>query len=157
MKQKILCSKLKLYMVAIIVLATSVSFRLHNNKITHSYLSTQNQHSINWQLDATVDGVQFYHSISGCNGRKVVFLKFDNTNKYKVNVSWKEVFTTQEGPHIEGVQGQKEVLLSPGKTLETNCENSIHKELVILPEQVNPTYVANISKFEYKDISVTKA
>ena len=115
------------------------------------------QDQLNWQLDATVNNVQFYHSIIDCNGKKAVILKFINKNNYKVKVSWKEVFTTQQGPQIEGFSGQKTLVIDLGETKETECDNASKKNLVIKPEQVAPTYVAEISKFEYKSITVTKA
>ncbi|MBC7936722.1 MAG: hypothetical protein H7Y86_15330 [Rhizobacter sp.] len=110
----------------------------------------------NWILDTEVNGVEFYHSIQDCNGKKVVFLKFNNKNSYAVEVSWKEVFTTQEGPQIEGFLGQKTIVLEVGETKETDCSNPLKKQLLIMPEQVKPTYLAEVSKFNYKAITVVK-
>ena len=112
---------------------------------------------VDWQLDATVNGVEFYHAVVECGGRNVVFLKLNNKNGYKVNATWKEVFTTREGKELVGEQGQKKVLLSTGEIVETSCENINRKELVILPEQVHSAYVVSIAKFQYKDITVSRA
>ncbi|RYZ55951.1 MAG: hypothetical protein EOO14_12730 [Chitinophagaceae bacterium] len=113
--------------------------------------------AIDWQLDATVNGVEFYHAITECGGRKIVFLKVNNKNAYKVNVSWKEVFTTVEGKEVAGAEAQKKLQLPTGEAFETSCETMTRKELVILPERVTPTYVVKIAKFNYKDIAVSRA
>ncbi|NTS42361.1 hypothetical protein HRG84_15780 [Flavisolibacter sp. BT320] len=113
--------------------------------------------AIDWQLDATVNGVEFYHAITECGGRKIVFLKVNNKNAYKVNVSWKEVFTTVEGKEVAGAEAQKTLQLPTGEAFETSCETMTRKELVILPERVTPTYVVKIAKFNYKDIAVSRA
>jgi hypothetical protein len=113
--------------------------------------------AVEWQLDATVNGVEFYHAIAECKGRKIVFLKVNNKNAYKVNVSWKEVFTSVEGQKVAGANSPKKLLLSTGETFEASCETTIRKELVILPEQVHPTHVIKIAKFNYNDIAVSRA
>ena len=141
----------------IILLFTASSFQLQNYLAVQSNSPAKQNFDVDWQLDATVSGVQFYHSITGCNGKKVVFLKFVNTNTYQVKIAWKEVFATQADPKIEGYMGQKKLLLPPGETSETDCANSRHKECLILPSQVTPTYNADILKFEYKEITVSKA
>lgn len=120
--------------------------------------TTQEQQASNikWLLDATVENVSCYHSIVECNGRKVVFLKFNNKNAYQVKISWKEVFDTQKDAQIEGFLGQKNIVIPTGETLEVNCTQPSKKQLLILPEQVEPTYLVKISKFNYKGVSVTR-
>ena len=143
--------------ISILLLFTTSSFQSQNYSAFQINSSIKEKVDVDWQLDATVSGVQFYHSLTRCNGIKVVFLKFVNTNTYQVKIAWKEVFATQADPKIEGYMGQKKLLLPPGETSETNCENSSHKECLILPSQVTPTYNADILKFEYKEIIVSKA
>lgn len=128
--------------------------------ITPANLKTstaKNHYTVDWQLDKTVAGVEFYHSISTCNGKSVVFLKLVNTNSYSVKASWKELFTTQFDKQVEGYRGKKNLVLSPGETSETSCSTARHKELVVLSSQITPTYDAEISNFSFKDISVSKS
>lgn len=37
-----------------------------------------------WVFDRTVQNVDLYHMVTACEGKKVVFLKFNNRNTYKV-------------------------------------------------------------------------
>jgi hypothetical protein len=141
----------------VFVFITTSSFQLQNYLAVQSNSPGKQNFDVDWQLDATVSGVQFYHSITGCNGKKVVFLKFVNTNNYQVKIAWKEVFATQADQKVEGFLGQKKLLLSPGETSETDCENARRKECLILPSQVSPTYNADILKFDYKEITVSKS
>ncbi len=112
---------------------------------------------LNWQRDKTVDGVEFFYALSACKGSDVVFLKLNNTNKYPVNVSWNEVFETQVEKNAEGNGNRKKMIIQPGETFESDCMNPVHKELVILASKAVPTYIAVISKFSYKDVTVTNA
>ena len=125
--------------------------------VSHTLKRQQATGAIDWKLDATVNGVEFYHAIVECGGRNIVFLKVNNKNNYRVNVTWKEVFTTPGGQEIVGAQEQKKLLLSTGEIFENNCENMSRKELVIFPEQVHASYVVKIAKFNYKDIAVSRA
>jgi len=125
--------------------------------ITPFFVHAQQKSIENWHLDATVNGVQFYHSLAPCSGKNVVFLKMKNTNHYKVDISWKEVFDTQFETGVEGYSGQKKISLNAGESAETNCTNAAQKKLIIQPEQVNPTYVPEVSNFKYKAITVTKS
>jgi len=115
-------------------------------------------HDLNWQLDKTVNGVQFFYAIAACNGKNgdVVFLKMNNKNAYAVEVLWKEVFQTQMEKEVESYRGEKKIILQPGETFESDCSNATHKELLIIAQQAFPTYLATISKFNYKEISVKK-
>ncbi len=112
---------------------------------------------LNWQWDKTVSGVEFSYALSACKGSDVVFLKLKNTNKYPVNVSWNEVFETQVEKNAEGNRDRKKMIIQPGETFESDCMNPVHKELVILASKAVPTYIAVISKFSYKDVTVTNA
>lgn len=115
-----------------------------------------NQSVIQWQLDKTVGGVEFYFAISTCNKENVVFLKMNNKNNYPVEVSWKEVFQTQLEKNKEGFAGTKKITISPGETFESDCNTIQQPLLIVLAGQISPTYIATISGFSFKDISVTK-
>jgi hypothetical protein len=115
------------------------------------------QQDLNWQLDKTVNGVEFFYALSACKGSDAVFLKLNNKNKYPVEVAWKETFQTQVEKDAEGNGGRKKMIIQPGVTFETDCINPIHKDLVVLASKAVPTYIAAISKFSYKDVTVTNA
>jgi hypothetical protein len=112
---------------------------------------------INWSLNATVNNVKFYHAIVDCNGKKMVFLKFDNKNSYPVDVTWKEVFATQLEEKADGYAGKKQLTLQKGVTMPVNCADNLNKKNIISSSEVSPTYVVEIRKFDYKEISVSKA
>ena len=123
---------------------------------SRSYLLSSPEQDLNWQHDKTVGGVELYYAISPCKGSSAVFLKMNNKNKYPVEVSWKEVFETQAEKAAEGYGGVKKIVIQPGETFESDCDNPIHRELVALAGNVIPTYIAIISNFNYKDVTVSK-
>lgn len=133
--------------------ATSLSNRsadYHNFKIKQSGAA-----AINWKLDATLSGVEFYHAIMECNGRNVVFLRLNNKNNYKVAVSWKEEFATRQLENrTAGHSGRKQMVLFPGETLQENCSSTQCEDCLIVPEKAIPSYKADIIDFAYKDITV---
>ena len=108
-----------------------------------------------WVFDKTVQNVDLYHMITECEGKKVVFLKFNNRNLYKVKISWKEVFVTQMEKAREGFRGMKQLVLPPGETAQSDCTDVKNKECIIISSQVSPAYPAEILKFEFKDINIT--
>jgi hypothetical protein len=109
-----------------------------------------------WIFDKIVDNVECYHMIADCSGKKAVFLKFNNKNNYKVKLSWKEGFDTQFEKHTKGATGQKQFVLSKGEMVQGSCSSAKFREGFISPEQITPTYVADIQDFEYIDIKVTR-
>lgn len=129
------------------------------------YLTAQStlsgkQHTVvaHWKLDATNGGVEFYHSIVECGGKKVVFLKFKNNNSNSVKVYWREIFFTQQsGSTAEGPFREKDLILLPGETAESDCENIKQAELVTRPDQITPVYQAKVLKFSFRDIRVAKS
>lgn len=121
----------------------------------------QNKNSLpaeagSWVLDKTVNKVEFYHMITQCNGKNVVFLKLANKNNYKVKVSWEENFATQFEKKVKGFAGKKQLFLSAGQSLSNECNSIKFSEGHILSEQVNPTYIAEIKSFEYSEVKVGK-
>ena len=107
-----------------------------------------------WTLYTTVRNVDFYYRIADCSGRKVVLMKFNNRNAQRVKVTWKEVFNTQFEAQKEGFRGTKQLTLPTGETSQTNCANIRVKELIVLPGQVNPSYQADIKRFNFRNITV---
>jgi hypothetical protein len=108
-----------------------------------------------WVLDKTVNNVEFYHRMAECSGKKVVFLKMNNKNNYKVKISWKEAYKTKEQKEkIEGIKGTKELVLFPGIKSLDNCNTSKNAELFISPDQVSLTHGVEILQFEFKEINV---
>ena len=126
---------------------------LHANR---SYPLSSPEQDLNWQHDKTVGGVELNYAISPCKGSSAVFLKMNNKNKYPVEVSWKEVFETQAEKAAEGYGGVKKIVIQPGETFESDCDNPTHRELVALAGVAIPTYIAVISNFNYKDVIVNK-
>lgn len=108
-----------------------------------------------WVFDKTVQNVDLYHMITACEGQKVVFLKFNNRNMYKVKISWKEVFVTQMEKAREGFRGMKQLILPPGETAQSDCTDVKNKECLIVASQVSPAYPAEIIQFEFKNINVS--
>ncbi len=111
--------------------------------------------SLDWKADATVNNVSFYHAVAECGGKKVVFLKFVNKNAYAANITWKETVKTQMRPSENAIRGLQHLTLSPGETLAQDC-NSTCKACVLTPEQVNPTYFAQIQDFSFTNITVAR-
>lgn len=112
----------------------------------------------NWTFAKTVGNVDFYYKISSCKGSNAVFLKFDNKNKYSVQISWKEVLITRQiTSKKESMQGEKKLNLSPGETISSDCGDEKNTECAILAKDALPAYKADILQFEYKDISVNTA
>lgn len=113
--------------------------------------------AIHWQLDATVDGVKFYHAIVSCDGVKTVLLKFENPKPFPVAVSWKEKFTTQMESNAVGAKGLRTMVLPVGVTVPAGCSDLSNRTVIIRPEDVNPVYVADIRAFDFADITVERA
>ena len=152
-----MCTKNPLLVfISRIVMVCLLSLFLPGILPAQKIVSPSNSSPGRWQLDATVNGVKFYYYIESCQGRNMVFLKINNTNKYKVEVTWKEVFTTQFEQKAEGFKGQKKMVLPAGETSETNCTAPRQKKLLVSPEQVNPAYPAEISAFSFASITVSK-
>lgn len=120
----------------------------------HHFISYSSE---DWVYDKTIGKVEFYHRIAECQGQKAVFLKFVNKNTSDVLVSWKEVFSTQKEAQVEGYKGKKALTIKPGENFPASCHDESFRELVILPLQVSPAYLAEIKQFSFKDISVNKA
>lgn len=147
LNRKFVRTKIVLTIVILLLSTGAHAINPHPLSLPEQYL--------NWQLDKTVNGVELFYALSACKGSDVVFLRLNNTNKYPVNVSWNEVFETQVEKNAEGNRDRKKMIIQPGETFESDCMNPVHKELVVLASKAVPTYIAVISKFSYKDVTVT--
>ena len=115
------------------------------------------QRTINWKLDATVNGVEFYHAIVECNSKKFVFLKFNNKNTKPAKVTWKEEFLVRKnGDQKQGPFKEKEINLPPGQTSITSCADDKKAGLLTYPDQTNPVYDADIVNFSFRTIKVAR-
>src|SRR3954447_12504171 len=132
-----------LLLVAILFLSSaSFTGRHKRNLIFHQQqLSTFIKNNIDWIHDTTAGNVDFYHLIGVCDGRKLVYLRFNNRNNHKVKLSWKEVFVTQFEKSKEGFRGEKQLVLPSGETSASGC-NDLPTECIISAVQVSATYVA---------------
>lgn len=134
----------------------SFTSKRHVQPPQSTYLSTLQSTEIDaWIFDKTVNNVEFYHMIIECGGKNVVLLKFNNKNGYKVKVSWKQGFDTQLEKHTKGTE-HKHFVLSKGEMVQGSCGSAKFREGFISPEQITPTYIADIQNFEYIDIKVTR-
>src|SRR5262245_57752092 len=112
-------TSLCLLMAPSILLASQLK---HGGIVHASEYSVQPTPLTEWILDTTVGNVDCYHQVTDCNGKKVVFLKFNNKNNYKVTITWKEVFVTKQVPQKQdGAFGQKQLVITPGETSQTDC------------------------------------
>lgn len=110
-----------------------------------------------WKLDTTVGNVDLYYKIDACKGTNAVFLKFNNRNNYTVNISWKDLFVTQQvATKSAGVNGEKQLILTPGETVAEDCEDTKNKECILFAEKEIPAYKATITAFEFENIHVNK-
>jgi hypothetical protein len=108
-----------------------------------------------WVLDKTVSNVDFYYRIATCNNESVVFLKLENRNDFPAKVSWEEVYATRQVPEKRnGKNGVKTMLLPAGITVQDNCENIVHRECIILPDEVSSSYKAIVDAFEFTSVRV---
>jgi len=107
-----------------------------------------------YTLGTTSGNVDCYYSITNCNGKTVVLLRFDNKNTSPVTVAWKEIFTTKQLPKSMPGHLNKQVTLAPGVSSVLNCEDMSHREYIIGEADVNQTYRADITGFRFGEVSV---
>jgi len=144
-----------LYVTSASSLAPIANFNLYYCNNLSLKIAAGNTLNHEWILDKTVANVEFYHAITVCNGKKVVFLKFNNKNKYRVKVSWMEVFKIPSGERKDGYNGKKELVLSPGITAPADCTDAANKKSIILPSEIDPMTVTEIVDFNYNEITVS--
>lgn len=145
---------LSTFFFSLLLLLSSATF---GQRIPASKPTVIKATAVDWQLDATVSEVKFYHAIITCDGAKAVLLRFDNQNKFPVSVSWREVFSTQMDVKVEGSKGLKELTIPTGVTMPSSCNDQALRLAVITKFDVQPHYIADILAFGYKDITVKKA
>ncbi|MBL0359417.1 MAG: hypothetical protein IPP72_22280 [Chitinophagaceae bacterium] len=125
---------------------------LHHPEVLN--LDATSHPTAEWVLDKTVSNVDFYHSITACNGKNVVFLKFVNRNSQSVKISWQEIFVTSGRERREGFAGRKEMLIPTGTTTPADCADVASKKIIIRGGEVDPMSVVEIINFIYKDVTV---
>lgn len=113
--------------------------------------------AITWQLNATVSGVAFYHTVADCNGKKIVLLKLHNTNLYQVDASWDSFFTQISPRSGSRADLSKKIILQPGEFVANSCENNMHKDLRVDPAEADPTHAVDAVSFAFKHISVSRS
>jgi hypothetical protein len=136
---------------------TSIILLYLPNTVSAQSTAANKQAVINWKLDTTVNGVDFYHAIVDCNSEKVVFLKFHNKNNKATKVYWNESFVVQKNTtQKQGPFKQKQLTLLPGEMSQTNCNQVRVKELLTYPDQTTPVYDAHILNFSFQNIKVVR-
>jgi hypothetical protein len=153
-----MCRK-KIFVLPAMILCLSFSIghasaSQYRFNIFHLALPVAVSSATGWVLDKTVGNVDFYHSIIICNGKKSVFLKFNNKNNHAVKITWKEVFKTPTEETKDGYMGKKEMVLSSGITEPNDCADAGNKKSIILPSEVDPMAVIEILDFSFKEITV---
>jgi hypothetical protein len=107
-----------------------------------------------YTLTNTTSNVQFFKTTATCQGKAAILLKFNNRNDHDVKVTWKELFvTSQVTQETEGFR-EKEIILPPGVTSVSDCNDANHRDLIVAADNVSPTYSADILEFKFKDIRV---
>jgi hypothetical protein len=109
-----------------------------------------------WVLASTVSNVKFYYMISPCGGKNAIFLKFENKNKYDVNLTWVESFQTQQLGYVNGFDGVRQLQINASETRSASSCTDSKKECIRFAHQVSPAYLAEVLNFAFKDITVTK-
>lgn len=120
-------------------------------------IGIKSQAQDNWSHDQTADGIDFYHQIAQCNGDSVVFLKFVNSNSHNVSITWTEVFDTQTETGVLGFRGTRQIILTPGTTLQVDCADTNHSECLIVPLDVTPTHKVVIRSFAFANTTVVNS
>jgi hypothetical protein len=110
-----------------------------------------------WVLNKSVGNVDLFYKISECNGEKVIFLKFDNKNDYSVKITWKEAIADKVfGNVVDCHNGDKQLTLSPGITVQDDCTSALSPECRINVQNAIPTHVADPFGLEFKNVTVSK-
>lgn len=112
---------------------------------------------VEWQLDTTLGGVQFFHATIACNGKQAIMIKFNNQNNYPVQVSWKEMLTDEGNRRHESAAGIKKLVINPGETAASGCNENTNRQLLVLPDKSVLTHAIRITKFQFRDLIVSKA
>jgi hypothetical protein len=109
-----------------------------------------------WTLYKTVANIEFYHQVAECDGKKIVLLKFNNKTQQKVTIQWKDSFEMNPGePNmLHQTSAVKSIVLLPGTTSATDCNNTKQKALLSQPPQLSPIYKAEPFKFSFSEIKI---
>jgi hypothetical protein len=110
-----------------------------------------------YTLGTTSIDVDCYYSITSCNGKTVVMLRFDNRNTSPVTISWKEVFNTTLIPGSNPGYKVKQAILPPGVSEASSCTDVNHRDFIIGEADVSRAYRADITGFAFSDVTITPA
>jgi hypothetical protein len=110
-----------------------------------------------YTLGTTASAVYCYYSITNCNGKTVVMLRFDNRNSSAVTISWKEEFNTTLVPGSNPGYKVKQAILPPGVSEASSCTDANHNNYIIGEADVSRTYRADITGFAFSDVTITPA
>lgn len=108
-----------------------------------------------WKLNASINNVDFYYSISVCNGKQVVFLRFVNKNTKAATITFKEALKTSAGTEEASIEGKKKIVIQPGETFAQSCSENNCNDCMLLPERAVPTHKINVQDFVFKEIKIT--
>lgn len=121
------------------------------------YIFANAQNSHQWQNiflkptgDNVQDGVAAFYKVDECNGQKVVFLKFINTNNYSVQIEWYDgIFTIdKEWKKFLDADHLKTLNLAPGKEISGECNDSIMS--IKISDFVNPEKFKRYGTFYFE-------
>jgi hypothetical protein len=110
-----------------------------------------------YTLGTSSGNVDCYYSLSECNGKTVVLLRFNNRNNTPVMLSWNEVFTTKQVSEKTIGYKQKQIRLAPGISAPRDCEDADHKAYIVGEADVHLAYRADITGFEFRDVTAVPA
>lgn len=114
-----------------------------------------------WQLHSEKNNVFIKTQKAACNDvangihKELILLKFENTNAYAVNVSFrKELWYNGKCLNCDNISEEHiiNVSLKANEVLEGNCKSG--KQLSIFSKMLN-LKKSELTRFELKDISVT--
>lgn len=110
-----------------------------------------------WTLQTTVDNVDLQYKIVDCGEKKAVLMRFDNKNDFSVQVSWRHIIGSTLVPNTTVESSDTfSIVIGSGTTAPENCEDSNLEALVILPTEVDPTYIADITNFSFSSVTVVE-
>jgi hypothetical protein len=116
---------------------------------------TEDLIDISWTLDKTVNNVDFYHKLIACGDKKAVLLKIENRNNFNVEITWKQIIGSKQIPNsTEESSTSQTLIVEPGITESVDCSENNNPILVILPTEINPTFLADIENFNFSSITI---
>ena len=98
-----------------------------------------------------ISGIEAFYKISECEGKKVVIIKFVNTNNFSAELSWFDAVFTDEKQWIIHDQGEKKkISIQATQTIQGKCNGN---KILIVPVN-NFTPVSNFNQYKLFDFEV---